>query len=580
MPSFTAASSKNPVWKPKGGTTLKEPFSAVICCLNSQYIHSSLAPWCLLAGVKAYGEPGVSARVTEGTVNEPAEAALERILPLNPRAVAFCCYIWNIRRVLEIVRMVKSRLPGTTVILGGPEVSYRAAELLGSEPLVDFVLCGEGELPFALLLNALQSGTGFEKIPGLCRRGENGISISEPYTPCDIPPSPYGEDYFSALNGRIAYLETSRGCPFSCAFCLSGRCGGVRFYPMERAKKELLLLANSGTQTVKLVDRTFNANRERAKELFRFVIQNYGSAIPSGVCIHFEIAGDLLDEETLALLAEAPKGAMQLEIGLQSFNRETLGSVCRKTNLDRLRQNIRRLVANGNMHIHIDLIAGLPKEDISSFGESFDTAYELKPQMLQLGFLKLLYGAPMREQPEQYPCRFSPDPPYEVTETPWLSPRDLSLLHGCEDALDRLYNSGRFRRTLDYLRKVTGLRPFDLFCHFGEFTAAKGTAGISLDSYTAMVFDYFSSLPSVGSGELRDALVCDRLAVNASGKLPAVLRIPGQNLKKALRQTLGEDAPKRGSALLCSRPALVHADTSSRDPVTGEFQLIETEVRF
>ena len=558
---------------------MEEPFSAVICCLNSQYIHSSLAPWCLLAGVKAYCEPGISAQVTEGTVNEPAEAAAERIFRLRPRAVGFCCYIWNIRRVLELTRTVKARLPDTTVILGGPEVSYRAAELLKDEPQIDFVLSGEGELPFALLLNALHGGTAFEEIPGLCLRKDGGFFAAEPYTPCNIPPSPYGEEYLSALNGRIAYLETSRGCPFSCAFCLSGRCGGVRFYPMERAKKELLLLANSGTKTVKLVDRTFNANRERAKELFRFIIENYGSAIPEGVCIHFEIAGDLLDEETLALLASAPRGAMQLEIGLQSFNRETLGSVCRKTDLNLLRKNIRRLVENGNMHIHIDLIAGLPKEDFSSFGESFDTAYELKPQMLQLGFLKLLYGAPMREQPEQYPCRFSSDPPYEVSETPWLSAKDLLRLHGCEDALDRLYNSRRFRRTLEYLLKSTGLRPFELFCRFGEFSAAKGTAGIPLDAYTAMIVQFFSGIPSVGAGELRDTLVCDRLAVNASGKLPPVLRIPGQDLKKALRQTLGDDAPKRGAALLCTRPVLIHAETHSKDPVTGEFPLTETPVR-
>jgi radical SAM superfamily enzyme YgiQ (UPF0313 family) len=558
---------------------LEEPFSAVICCLNSQYIHSSLAPWCLLAGVKAYCEPGIFAQVTEGTVNEPAEAAAERILSHRPRAVGFCCYIWNIRRVLELTRAVKDRLPGTAIILGGPEVSYRAAEILEDEPQIDFVLSGEGERPFALLLNALNRGSGFDEIPGLCLRKDGGIFAADPYTPCDIPPSPYGEEYFSALNGRIAYLETSRGCPFSCAFCLSGRCGGVRFYPMERAKRELLLLANSGTKTVKLVDRTFNANRERAKELFRFIIENYGTGIPCGVCVHFEIAGDLVDEETLALLAAAPKGAMQLEIGLQSFNNETLGSVSRRTDLDCLRKNIRRLVENGNMHIHIDLIAGLPKEGFSSFGKSFDTAYELKPHMLQLGFLKLLYGAPMREQPEQYPCRFSPDPPYEVSETPWLSADDLLRLHACEDALDRLYNSRRFRRTLQYLLKSTGLRPFELFCRFGEYSAAKGTAGIPLDDYTALIVQYFSGYPSVDIGELRDALVCDRLAVNASGKLPSVLRIPGQDLKMALRQTLGDDAPKRGAALLCTRPVLVHAEGRSKDPVTGEFPLTETPVR-
>ncbi|MEG1773678.1 MAG: radical SAM protein, partial [Oscillospiraceae bacterium] len=297
---------------------MEESLAVVIGTLNSQYIHSSLAPWCLLAGVRAFGDPGLCARVVEGTINEPPERMLERLVAAAPAAVGFCCYIWNITQTLALLAPLQKRLPGLRIILGGPEVSYCAAAVLEACPAVDFVLSGEGERPFALLLNALLRHEPPAGLPGVCLRTADGIFCAPPYTPDDTPPSPYGPDYFSALSGRIAYLETSRGCPFSCAFCLSGRCGGARFFPLERARRELLLLANSGAKTVKLVDRTFNANPERARAIFRFLLEHYGSDIPQGVCFHFEIAGDLLDDETLALLAAAPPGAIQMEIGLQS----------------------------------------------------------------------------------------------------------------------------------------------------------------------------------------------------------------------------------------------------------------------
>lgn len=552
---------------------------AVIGVLNSQYVHSSLAPWCLLAGVQTYGYAGVTAAVVEGTVNEPLPAVAQRIASHTPCVVGLCCYIWNITATYELVTLLKGQLPGVVIVLGGPEVSYNAAEVLQRHPLVDYVIAGEGEEPFARLLNALAADDEPRNIPGLCRREGERVLVSPPHTPQGEPPSPYSAAYFAALKGRMAYLETSRGCPFTCAFCLSGRCGTARFFNIERAKREMLLLANSGTQTVKLVDRTFNIRKERADELFRFIIKNYGQAIPRGVCFHFEIAGDLLDGETLALLQTAPAGAIQLEIGLQSFHAETLEAIRRRTDIDRLQANIRRLMEGGNMHIHIDLIAGLPREDWDTFARSVNTAYALQPHMLQLGFLKLLHGSPMREQPDQYPCRFADTPPYEVIDTPWLSAEELRRLHHTEDALDRLYNSGRFRRTLAFVMEQTGMTPFELFTACGEFMARHATARLSLDAYTALVLAFFGSLDNVDAARLRDVMVRDRMATNASGHLPPVLVREADRVRLALRQlrrnavTCSLRGVKRGAAWLPTENALVFADYHEPHPVTGEYPL-------
>ncbi len=562
---------------------MKQTLRAAICVLNSKYIHSSLAPWCLLAGVGAYGEEGVSAKVIEGTINEKLEDVFLRITEQRPQAIGFSCYIWNIEKTKRLIRLIKQELPDAVIILGGPEVSYCAEEILRGESQVDYVISGEGEKPFALLLNSILHGTEARGLPGVCCRSGHEIVTAEPYVTEEQPPSPYTQEYLDALKGRIAYLETSRGCPYSCAFCLSGRCGNVRFFELERAKKELLLLANSGTQTVKLVDRTFNANRKRANEIFQFIIDNYGEAIPQGVCFHFELAGDLLDETTLDLLAKAPTGVMQLEIGLQSFHAKTLEAIHRRTDVERLKRNIARLVSNGNMHIHIDLIAGLPYEAFDRFAQSFNIAYGLKPNMLQLGFLKLLYGAPMREEPESYPCGYSKEPPYEVTETPWLTPKELLALHHTEDALERLYNSGRFRRTLQYLLEESGLTPFELFLVFGEYAAEQGTERIALDDYTALVFNYFSGLTGIDRSALRDRMVCDRLAGNSSGRLPRILRVKDSLLKQAaaeLNRVAGspKKGVKRGVAVLYSEQTVIYADYEKRNPVTGEYPLIKIKL--
>ncbi len=474
--------------------------------------------------------------------------------------------------------MLRSAFPDSSIILGGPEVSYNPKEILGTYDWCDFVISGEGEYPFALLCDALKNGESLH-IPGLCFKSKEEIIINEPYVSESEPPSPYCDEYFTSLGGRIAYLETSRGCPYSCAFCLSGRCGKVRFFDMERAKSEMLLLAKSGTQTVKLIDRTFNANKARAKELWKFVINEHGKGIPENVCFHFEIAGDILDEESIEILNSAPKGSIQLEIGMQSFNEKTLEYINRKTNTKKLIENIKKLLAPQNLHIHIDLIAGLPFEDMESFTNSFNIGYNLRSNMLQLGFLKLLHGAAMREESEKYPCKFSAEPPYEVISTPWLNEYELSLLHKVEDALERLCNSGRFIGTVDYVLEKTGLTPFDFFKNFGVFAAEKCGPFVSLDDYTEIAFQYFSSIDCIDPSVLKDTMICDRLCSNSSGKLPPVLKVCNPDIKKIRLAIESEEENKRkpgikrGFSLLESEKAAVFADYENKDPVTGKFLL-------
>ncbi len=559
---------------------MKPILRVALCTLNSKYIHSSLAPWYLLAGIENYCKPGIIAEVIEGTINEDLEGVARRILANRPQVIGFSCYIWNIEATKQLVRLVKDKLPEAMIILGGPEVSYNAAGIFQEEPLVQYVVSGEGEEPLAMLLNCLYHNATIRHIPGVNSRAGDQLISATPYVTASDPPSPYTKKYFNALKGRIAYLETSRGCPYSCAFCLSGF-GRVRYFNLDRAKKELLMLANSGTQTIKLVDRTFNANQARAVDLISFILEHYGNGIPEGVCFHFEIAGDILDEAILRLLSLAPAGLFQVEIGMQSFNAKTLTAIRRKTNVERLKNNIRQIVANGNIHVHLDLIAGLPHEDLSSFAASFNTAYDLKPNMLQLGFLKMLYGSQMRGEPENYPCRFNKRAPYEVLETPWLSPEELRYLKRTEDALERLYNSGRFRRTLAYLLERLNIKPFELFAQFGEFLAAKGADRIALNDFIALVLAYFSTQSGIDKTTLRDLLVCDYLATNSSGRLPVVLQIKDPALKAAKKQLVQADAAfpqhqgRRGIALLYAEPSVVYAYYQDPNPVTGEYSLIK-----
>jgi radical SAM superfamily enzyme YgiQ (UPF0313 family) len=306
------------------------------------------------------------------------EAVLAAIYSEKVDVAAFSCYIWNIFFVLRLARNLKKVCPGIITILGGPEVSYDGNMLMEEELAVDYVIAGEGEESLGKLLEHLQTGvTDFACIKGLTYRNGNSISNTEGFPVIenlDTVPSPYTDGMLASLEDRIVYFEASRGCPFGCTYCLSSTTKGVRNFSIDRVIRDLDRLIKAGVKQVKFVDRTFNCNRARAKEIFKYIIEK-----ASHTNFHFEAAADLFDDEMLDILSKAPQGIIQVEIGIQTTNPRTLAAIERKTDLEQVLENVRRLKEPGNIHIHLDLIAGLPFEDYSSFRRSFDDVYRLKP---------------------------------------------------------------------------------------------------------------------------------------------------------------------------------------------------------
>ncbi len=570
-------------------------YNAVVCVLSAKYIHASLAPYCLLAGVKQLnskinkdsGAINLNATVVESTVqkaDDNKEEIVKDILKPNPVLVGFSCYIWNIEKTLEIAMLVKKHSPKTIVVLGGPEVSYCAKKILQENNFIDCILSGEAEESFAQLFLNVANNLSLQEvnINGLCTK----IYIKDPAILSDNIVNPISEEYINAINGRIAYIETSRGCPYSCAFCLSGRCGKPRYFNLETVFENILKLANSGTKTIKFVDRTFNANTKHANSILQFVLDNYGKNIPKHVCFHFEIAADILKDETINILSKMPLGAVQLEIGMQSFNEKTLKAVYRTTNTQKVKQNITKLMNLGNIHIHIDLIAGLKYEDLHSFEKSFNTAYALNAHVLQLGFLKILKGSAISENPEEFECTYSQKPPYQVIDTPWLSQADIKTISFCENELERIYNSKRFKRTAKYAIKATGKTPFLFYSCLGKIAKESGlnAHGVSLDEYTHFLYTTLKNMPGINEHALRDEMVKDRLSTNSTGKLPAVLHVKDDNLGKVIKalnlnkNTMKLPNIKRGVAILYACKKVCFVNYTQKNPITHEYILHELNI--
>lgn len=537
--------------------------------LNSRYIHVAPAPYSLRAGVFAYAREHHDVTVIDRTVNDDREALLALLRDTPADLYAFPTYIWNVSLVEWLVPRVKEAHPDAYIVLGGPEVSYDVPHFLSRLPQVDFILSGEGERPFALLADTLAKGGDPSGVVGCSFPKKDGaLHVSPPYIDTDTPPSPLSAGYAEALEGRIAYIEASRGCPFSCSFCLSGRTGGVRYFDLDGVKKDILALVKGGSKTVKFVDRTFNSNIKRAREIFSFLLAERGKAIPSDVCFHFEMAGELLDEETLALLETVPKGYFQTEIGLQSFSKETLRAIHRSDRTDGLCENVRRLLARGNIHTHLDLIAGLPKEGLASFDHSFNSAFALRPHMLQVGFLKLLRGAPLRENTRAFPCSFAETPPYTVLSTPDLSEEELAVIRLVETGCDRLYNSRRYLKTVERVLAQGTLSPFRLFALAGE-ALEKLPDGYTLNDEVAMVFEAFRSY--ISADALLDAMKEDFVRSNSSCRIPPVLRDESRAYTDRLREINACYPPRKGvrrSVVLLSTGEALLTEYGEKDPVT------------
>ncbi len=543
-----------------------------LLALGAKYIHLSPAPFYLAAELS---DTPYTVEILDHSVNESKETVLADIISSAPDVIGFSAYIWNIVYLKELLPMVKNALPHVFIVLGGPEVSYCAQEILEKLSACDAVLSGEGEIPFRMCCDAVCQKTELSAVPGISYREKGSIVLGTPYIGKGTPKSPLDAGYAEALKGRIAYIESSRGCPFSCAFCLSGRCGGVRFFDMEQTKRDILLLSRE-SRTVKFVDRTFNAKCAHCREIILFILEHYKKEIPEGTCFHFELAGELLTDDIMSLLEKAPRGLFQAEIGVQSFHAPTLRAIRRSDKTERLSANIARLLQNGNVHVHIDLIAGLPEESLSAFENSFNLAYALSPHMLQLGFLKLLHGAPMREEKEKFPCRYRANPPYEIISTPVLTENDLGYIHTVEKGLDRVYNSGRYRRTLSLCsQKGSAHSPFRLFFELGIALNMLPTR-YTLNDEIGALYSFFLQM-GLPANELRDAMLLDFLSVNSSRFVPSALRrenpLYGRVKNETARLCPLSKGVRRAIMLFESRKEIALVDYTEKDPVTGEYPL-------
>ena len=547
----------------------------LICTLNSKYIHSCLAPWCLFTACRAYCTEKHCLSVFEGTVNENQIELYKRLIAENADVITFSCYIWNKEKILALCEKIKASRPETLIILGGPEVAYCQKEILTGHSFIDFILSGEGEITLPKLIDCLAESDNPSDIDGVSFFKDGILTIKNEVIGKNFNyPSPYCEEYFNSLKGRIAYIESSRGCPFSCAYCLSGRQGRVRFRSLAKTKREILLLARSGAKTVKFIDRTFNCDNDRAIEILRFIRENRGTVIPREVCFHFEINADILKQSLIDEIALSEKGALQFEIGIQSLNESTLKAIGRRSDKRELFQRIRKLVSLGNCHIHTDLIAGLPEETLQSFVNGFNECFTLGANMLQLGFLKLLHGSELRQNKDRFGCTFSDKPPYGVISTAAMSEADLDILRTAEKEIDRLHNSGRFPCTLSYILTVSGKTPFELFYYIGSSITEKS---LPLDAYTDKLFLQLSSLDGIDSEILRDKLISDRLSFNSSGILPKSLYRSDERLRK-VKHALAlafptEKGINRSVAILYTEKKVIYCDYKTKDAVSGKYDV-------
>ncbi len=564
--------------------------NAILCVLNAKYVHASPAVWYIAAGVHGFNKKNntcLNTYILQYSIKQAMQdhkQVLHEILGKKSKVVAFSCYIWNIEQTLYIAKSIKEKEPNTIIVLGGPEVSYNAKQLFAENNFIDYIISGEGETSFANLFYFISIGKKPQKneIEGLCTKQ----FISDPCTKEQIEHAYIDYGYAQQLENKIAYIETSRGCPYSCAFCLSGRCGNVKYVNLDEAYKSILTLANSGTQTVKFVDRTFNVNTVNANNILSFIKNNYGTQIPNSVCFHFEIAADILKQSTLDILKDMPKGAVQLEIGLQSFNEKTLEALRRKTDTKLVCENITKLIDMQNMHIHIDLIAGLIYEDITSFANSFNKAYSLGAHVLQMGFLKVLHGSAIETENDFYKCTYSKTPPYEVISTPWLCKKDIDVLHLCESELERINNTGRFIKTAKYAILATGKTPFDFYTYIGKKAQTAGFKhyGVNLDEYTEFLLETIGNMNGIDKQVLRDEMVRDRLCSNSNGRLPQILQVKDDNLGKYIKAINKVDKynkqsnVKRKGAILYATNTFCFVDYINKNAVTNDYLLTEISI--
>lgn len=546
----------------------------LLAACNAKYIHSNLAVYNLKS---CSGEYSSRVVVKEYTINQIRDDILKDIYLEQPDVVCFSCYIWNISFVRELVPDLKKILPQVEFWAGGPEVSYDAVEFLKKNPAFFGVMVGEGEETFHEL-----AGYYIERKPetlsgirGVAFRDENkGRDVVHTgwRELMDLSKVPFAYSNLTEFKNRIIYYESSRGCPFSCSYCLSSIDKKLRFRDIELVKKELQFFIDNKVPQVKFVDRTFNCKHDHAMEIWRYITEN-----DNGITnFHFEISADLLRAEELALMKTMRPGLIQLEIGVQSTNPQTIKAIRRTMDFEKLKRIVEQIHSFGNIHQHLDLIAGLPYEGYDSFHKSFCDVYALRPEQFQLGFLKVLKGSYMMEMTGEYQILYKDREPYEVLSTAWLTYGEILRLKMVESMVEVYYNSGQFKNTLVFLEKYFD-DPFRMYEALGRFYEKKGYSEISHSRMRRyeILMEFAGEQKEIPSEALSDVMLLDLyLRENlksrpsfASDQKPYERLIWDYRKAKKIPKTAHIEVFRDGKKLLF--------DYTDRDPLTNNAQLTD-----
>lgn len=498
----------------------------ILAALNAKYIHSNLA----LRYLSRFQNNNQKHHVEtmEFTINQRLDFIAEELFRKQPDVVLFSCYIWNVEMLRQLCPILKKIMPDCVIGFGGPEVSYESETFLRENPAVDFVMRGEGELVFTKYLEHLDAGNPatLGEIESLTyRQGEEIFSTPQMH-PMDLAllPFPY-EDDFSDVQNQIIYYESSRGCPYHCGYCLSSVENGVRFVPLDKVLPDLQKFLDKNVPQVKFIDRTFNCKKSHAMAIWKYLHEH-----DNGVTnFHFEITADLIDQETIDFLKTVRKGLFQFEIGVQSTNPQTIRAINRNVDFAALSEIVQQIKDGGNIHQHLDLIAGLPYEDYDSFGCSFNDVYALHPEQLQLGFLKVLKGSMLHQKQKEFEIVYHDTAPYEVLTTHELPYADTLRLKYVEEMVETYYNSGRFLNTLAYLVPLYE-SPFAFFEALSQFWVGENYhyLGLSKMGLFDVLWRFVEQNPKVDKRKLQWEMKFDIALHEKPKKLPAWLTVTNE----------------------------------------------------
>ncbi|CUU46686.1 B12-binding domain-containing radical SAM protein [Clostridium beijerinckii] len=488
----------------------------LITAVDSKFIHSNLAVRYLKSFTR---DMDYESKIKEFTINDREGRILEEIIKEKPDIVAFSTYIWNVELISRVANLIKRVDSNIEILYGGPEVSFDSRSFLKNN-VGEYVIEGEGEKTYRDFILYKLGKIKLEDVRGLHYKINDIVYSNEkrPLMSMDEIIFPYEEN--EDLTNKIVYYEASRGCPFNCKYCLSSTSHGVRFLDIDRVLKDLMYFINKEVRLVKFVDRTFNCNSKFAMAIWDFLINQ-----DTNTQFHFEISADILKPQEIELLSKAPKGRFRFEVGVQTTNDEVLRNINRFVNFSDIKEKVLEIEALRNIDQHLDLIAGLPGEDYESFKKSFNDMYEIKPEEIQLGFLKLLKGSSMREDAEKYGMEYSPYPPYEILKTDKISYEELLKLKKVEEMVDKYYNSQKFNHIIRYFERKFEL-PFDFYYSLGMFFEDKGyfSKNIGNAEYYKVFLDYSESVLQENNKHLKEIIRFNYLIFNKKRGLPEFLR--------------------------------------------------------